>query len=294
MFRKFLIFCVILALAGCSGQNSKKSGTDLLIDGYALDGKVISIDNSLFSVPSPHQIAKILAEENISYDNQILNPAGNIRNYTNSFKKALNLGVYGADLGYINQYGNTQDAITYFSIIKGLSQQLDLINAIKKETFNRIEKNIYDQDSLITLLSNSFQEIDLFLKSNSQEHIGVLILTGGWVESMYILSKFAMRYKNNQELTMRLCENKKALSNLIKIISHFAEKNKIYETLIELLIELENTFDYIEIKYIYEYTETLNEEKITKVYTKTKIEASDEVILRISEIIEKIRNFVIL
>jgi len=287
---------MLVILSACSDSGSKKgiSGSDNdLFSEFMLNGKIINIDNSLFSVPSPHQIAKILSEENVGYDNQLLNLASNIRNYTNSYKKALNLGVYGADLGYTNQYNNTQDAITYFSVIKGLSQNLDLTNAFKKETFERIEKNISNQDSLIYLITNSFQDIDIFLKTNGQEHIGVLILTGGWIESMYILSKFALRYKSNQELTMRLCENKKALSNLIKIISQFSERNKIYETLIEKFIELEIAFQQVDINYFYEHTETLTDEKLTKVYTKTEIEISNEVLIELVETIETIRNFVI-
>ena len=298
MFKNILFVIGLFALlCSCSNQGSKKDALnkegDLLSDEITADGQILNIDNSLFSIPSPHQISKILIEEGIDFDNQILNQASNVRQYNNSYKKALNMGVYGADLGYVNMYDRTQDAITYFSVIKGLSQELDLINALKKETFERIEKNISDQDSLITLLTSSYQEIDIFLKTNNQEHIGALILTGGWIESMYILSKFVSRHPDNQELVKRLCENKNALSNLIKILSHFTDRNKIYETLIDQFIELEMVFQQIEIDYAFERTETYIDQKITKVFSETNISIPDDVLKELSDTIESIRTFVI-
>ena len=40
--------------------------------------------------------------------------------YATDFSKALNLGIYGADLGYVSMYNKTQDAISYLAVIASL------------------------------------------------------------------------------------------------------------------------------------------------------------------------------
>lgn len=297
MKNSLLTITLFLLLLGCSSQGSKQEtsnkDSDVSANKTTADEQIVNINNSLFSIPSPHQISKILIEEKIVPDNRILNPANNVRQYNNSFKKALNIGVYGADLGYVNMYNQTQEAITYFSVIKALSEELNLNNAIKKETFERIEKNISNQDSLISLITASYQDIDIFLKTNRQENTGALILTGGWVESMYILSKFITRHRSNQELVKRLCENKNALTNLIKILSQFADHNKIYETLIEQLIELENIFMQVEVNYAFERTETYIDQKTTKIFSTATMNISEDILKELTETLEQIRTFVI-
>jgi hypothetical protein len=201
------------------------------------------------------------------------------------------MGVYGADLGYLNTYEKTQEAITYFSVIKTLSQELGIINSLKKDTFERIEKNLSNQDSLLHLLSNSYQDIDIFLKSNDQGHIGALILAGGWIESLYLLSRFSEN--NNQELISRLGENKNPLENLIKVISLYTENNRIYQVLLEKLIALEMIYQNVEVTYTYNKTEVNTEQKLTKVYSNTNITISDDVLNELIEEIKALRLFII-
>ena len=194
MYKTIIPVLILIFLFGCGQSNQPKSQPEeaesKIIDSL-ISSRIVNFENSLFSIPSPHQITMTLKQQNIEYNPSYLNPTSNTLNYTNSYKKALNMGVYGADLGYLNTYDKTQEAITYFSVIKTLSQELGIINSLKKDTFERIEKNLSNQDSLLHLLSNSYQDIDIFLKSNDQGHIGALILAGGWIESMYLLSRFS-------------------------------------------------------------------------------------------------------
>ena len=48
------------------------------------------------------EITMLIKEGGAVYDKQELNDHNNVSNYTTNFKKALNLGVYGTDLGYAN------------------------------------------------------------------------------------------------------------------------------------------------------------------------------------------------
>lgn len=292
-----IIALCFITLWSCDQTNQQETTTSKSKNSELVDTlnttQILNINDNLFSIPSPHQISKILIDLNIGYNATILNSTQNTRKYGNSYKKALNLGVYGANLGYVNLYDKTQEAITYFSVIKILADELNISNAFNKETIKRIEKNLTNQDSLLHLLSNSYQDIDLFLKTNDQEHTGVLILAGGWIESMYMLTQFSIN-TNNEELCARIGENKHPLSNLIKILSKHTEKNKIYQTLVDKLIVLEEMYNNIQVNYTYEHSENLPEQKITKIHSKTEIIISNEDLKKISSEISSIRNFVIL
>lgn len=293
MYKIVISISILMFLFSCGQSNKPKSQPEAeskIIDSL-ITNRIVGFENSLFSIPSPHQITLTLKQQNVEYNPSYLNPTSNTRNYTNSYKKALNMGVYGADLGYLNTYEKTQEAITYFSVIKTLSQELGIINSLKKDTFERIEKNLSNQDSLLHLLSNSYQDIDIFLKSNDQGHIGALILAGGWIESLYLLSRFSEN--NNQELISRLGENKNPLENLIKVISLYTENNRIYQVLLEKLIALEMIYQNVEVTYTYNKTEVNPEQKLTKVYSNTNITISDDVLNELIEEIKALRLFII-
>ena len=132
----FLLLASVFILWGCgNNENTQIDVEDVLeveIDTTATT--VFKFNNTLFSIPSPYQIAIMIKELDIDYNNELLNPTTNSGIYTDNFKKALNFGIYGADLGYLNIYEQTPDAINYFSVLKMMSQELGISGAFDKPT----------------------------------------------------------------------------------------------------------------------------------------------------------------
>ncbi len=89
-----------------------------------VSGAVLNIGGELFSIPSPLQTAMLIQKTGSAYDKSILNTKENMNQYATDFSKALNLGIYGADLGYVNMYSKTQDAISYLAAVKKLSDDV--------------------------------------------------------------------------------------------------------------------------------------------------------------------------
>ena len=56
----------------------------------------------------------------------MLNSSDNLSKYNSNYQKALNLGIYGTDLGYTNIYEQNQDGIKYLSSIKSLAEGLNI------------------------------------------------------------------------------------------------------------------------------------------------------------------------
>lgn len=254
---------------------------------------VFKFNNTLFSVPSPYQIALMIKELNIDYNRDLLNPTTSSGNYTDNFKKALNFGIYGADLGYLNIYEQTPDAINYFSVLKMMSQELGISGAFDKPTINRIEANMGNKDSLLFIMSNTYRKADSYLKDNSRNDVGVLILAGGWIESIHILTNIARSEEANKDVINRLGEQKHPLDNLIKILSPYYNQSEQFTNLLDGLIDLAYEFDGVDYEYKYIEPTTKPDQKLTIVNSESNIIISDEQLKTIADKVNSIRLNVI-
>ena len=305
MQRKLLLKTIIALFTGCciigislfscksdqeESEDEIESAIEEEIDSTA--STLIKFNNTLFSIPSPYEIAILVKDLNIAYNPEYLSPKKNIVTFTNDFKKGLNLGVYGADLGYLNIYEQNPEAINYFSIVKMLSQELNISNAFDKPTIERIENNMGNKDSLLYILSSAYRRADTYLKENNRNDIGVLILAGGWIESLYILSQIASEH-DHPKIAERIGEQKYPLDNLIKVLSPYYNKSGEYSRLIDALIELAYEFDGIDFNYTYISPTVDIENKVTTIHSKSEITINQDQLDIIVTKIEAIRTSII-
>jgi hypothetical protein len=290
----YLIIAVfIFALNACSPdkKTSKTATEDVFEVKLDSSNKVVKFENSLFSLPSPYQLSLLIKEIGTDYNSELLNPTDNYKQYTNLFKKSINLGVYGADLAYLNIYEQSPAAVTYFSIIKLMSEDLGLSSAFSPAIFKRIENNIDNKDSLLYIISNAYRNVDMFLKENQRQKEGALVLAGGWIEGMHLITKLALE-TNSGLLKDRIGENKQPLENLIKILSPYYNESDDIALMIDDLIDLSYEFDAVETVYTYKEPTTIPEKKLTHIHSLSGVKVSDEVLKTIETKIDKIRNLV--
>jgi len=252
---------------------------------------IFHFNNILFSLPSPYQISLILHESGISYNKELLNSSLKVSDYITNFRRAINFGVYGVDLGYINIYQQTQDAASYFAVLKMLSLDIGINKVLDQSTVNRIEDNIDNRDSLMVIVSDTYRNVDKFLKKNQRENTGALILAGGWIESVYILTQ-EMKNNPHPDLMQRIAEQKRPLENLIKLLIPYASESKSYTFLVENLIDLAYTFDEIVEEYEYIPSTDFPKKKLTVVNCKSKLIITPALTTTITEKIEKLHTFI--
>lgn len=294
--KTFVILTIsILFFSSCNNQSGADDANDQTIENEVLEeidssnSQIYKFDNTLFSIPSPYEISILMKNNNIEFNQNIINSVGNAQTYTDNFKKSLNLGVYGADLAYLNMNKQIPEAAKYFATIKITSEELQLSGAFDANTIRRIENNLGNEDSLLFILSKAYKNTDKYLKENNRQEIGVLVLTGGWIESVYFLAQVAQETQN-KEIINRLGEQKYPLDNLIKILSPFYNISEQYSTLIESLIDLAYIFDGIDVEYVYEEPITDVKNKTTSINSESHLIMNAEHINLISEKVVKIRT----
>ncbi|MBE9468651.1 MAG: hypothetical protein IMY72_10095 [Bacteroidetes bacterium] len=290
----FLLILAFLLFSQSACKNKKDKSNESIYETLDVDidtakSKLVKFNNTLFSVPSPYQLALLVKQVGVKYNKDLLNLTKNQVNYSSNFKKALNLGIYGADLTYLNIYEQIPDAVEYFSVIKALSQDLALSNAFDPEIFKSIEKNMGNKDSLLYLFSNTYRKADAFLKNNERDQVAVLIITGGWVEGLYILTQTYNENKDSRIIN-RIGEHKQPLENLIKILSPYYDKSDDYAKLIDGLIDLAYDFDGINMKYIYKEPTVDTKNKLSIINSKSELVVTDKQLKVIIEKIMKIRT----
>lgn len=296
--RKIIPSFLILAIFAC--EPGKKSGEQAFLDSLnnlTLDAPMISeevIADIIQQVPSPLEISYLLKDAGSQYNYDMLNTPSNTSNYNSNFHKALNIGIYGTDLGYANIYEENQDAILYLNSIKGLANDLSIGQYFDFSTIARLASNSKNLDSLLLITTQNFNEINSYLQENQRSNLSVLILTGGWLEALHITCQVSENNPENEKLIEKIGEQKITLDN-IKLMLEFYTKDPHIADLHKRILKLEKAFSQIEI--IYTYAEPtfveVNGMLVSKSNSTTTINITKENVVAIRQEVVNIRKKII-
>lgn len=284
----FVLTSVALISTSCGGDAPTNEKEDVQEEVNPKQSQLMEIEGKVFSIPSPIQTATLIKNSGTNYNKEMLNVPSNVTKYSTNFKKAINLGVYGADLGYVTLYEQTQDAISFLTAIKSIGDDLGVSSAFDMELVNRFEKNIGNQDSILAMVSDAYKASDRYLKNSQQNDVGGLILAGGWIESLYFATN-AAKMTNNKEIIKRIGEQKTTVSNLIKLLTPYYSQSD-YTALVDNLIELDELFSKIEIVYTYVKPTVDAKNKTTTINSTTDVNITPEQLNAITEKVNKIRT----
>lgn len=287
-----LITFFILFVLSCKTSENQKNESELLTIDIDTNSVLVRFKNNLFSLPSPHQASLIIKKNNIPFNKELLNSEENYSRYTTTIKKALNMGVYSTDLGYLNMYEKPQDALTCFLIIEKIAGELELASAMNSNVVESLEKNLGNNDSILRIVSKTFRDIDSYLTINNREAVGVLIVTGGWIESMYLTTQLLLE-SNNAELVKFIGKQKYPLDKLIKLLAPYYDQSKEFSEMIDMFTDLAYEFDCIDIEYYYIKPTTYPDKKLTIINSKSKLLLNNYKLSKLASKIAVIRNKII-
>jgi hypothetical protein len=288
---KLLAVCLasMLIATSCGGDKPKEeeNNNENAVDTDTSKTAVLNVGGELFSVPSPIQTAMLIQKSGVSYDKSVLNVSKNANTYTNDFMRSLNLGIYGADLGYVSMYNQTQDAMGYLAAVKQLADKLGVSAAFDTGTMKRINDNIANKDSMLVLVGIAYRASDAYLKTNKRTEVSSLILAGGWIESMHF-SISAYKQKQNDDVKFRIAEQKQALGSIIKLLASNTAPEAI--ELGKQLSDLAKVYEGIQFKYTFVEPTTDSLKKMTHINSTNEVIVSKEQIEQISAKITEIRT----
>lgn len=284
----------LLLLAGCKNHNpnDNKALQPSIAKVDSANTSLLKINKQIFSIPSPIQTAMLIKKSGYAYNKQILNNSDNYTKYDTKYKKALNLGIYGADLGYISLYDQTQDALSYLASIEKLATDIGVSDMFNAGLVKRFQQNMGKQDSLLAMVSESFRRSDAYFKDNKQNDISSLVLVGGWVESLYFAIQANNTQVNQKDIVRRIAEQKISIQNIVKMLQPYSASPE-YSQLIKQLSDLSDMFDNVEFAYNYVPPTVDAKNKLTSINSTSNVKISNELLKQISDKIIAIRNQIV-
>ncbi len=288
LYQIVILIFVAFALHGCKGEEKEKNDAV-----NSKNEKVFKFRNKLFSLPSPFHVSNLINKISEDFNNDMLNRPSNKNNYVSTEKKALNLGVYTADLGYCNVYEQYALTSQYIIVVRSLSTELQILNTYTTEILNNIENNLQNKDSLNKIFAESYREADIYLSDNNRDDVSVMIMAGGWVEGMYLMTQIS-KENQNKHLIERIGEQKYSLENIVRLMLQYKTTGSIISDEIqEKFMELKKIYSKIEIRYKYDKHIVLPNEKKTIIVSSTEIHMTEDILKDITEKVEDLREMII-
>lgn len=188
--------------------------------------------NYLF--PSPDEILGEILSTMTDFDLKYINPTSNASKYINTKQQALNMGVYMADLAYINLTDEKNTALQYFKTVRDLSQKINIYKTFDENIYNRIQNNLAQKDSLNEILKSMYNNIMEMLESSNRNNIHALIASGALIEALYISTMNVKTFEEYKPIATKIFEQKFLISNFYEFAWQYKSDPNVREVLILL------------------------------------------------------------
>jgi hypothetical protein len=243
------------------------------------------------SFPSPVEVSAIIQDMKVPYSESLLLDANKATDFETSFKKSLGLGVFCADLGYLNVYNKTGDVINYLVSIKQLTESLKLAQFFEFQTLKRIATNNNNLDSLLILSTMSYYNMDTYLRNNNRADVSAMMVTGVWTESLYLATQ-VYKKKENKRMRDHIASQKNILDGLITVLVHYMGNNIDYVKLVSAFKELYKAYEQVSIETVdgEDKNEIINGQSVTIQGSHTIITVSDDQMIQICKAVETLRK----
>lgn len=188
--------------------------------------KATTVDNLnllITNIPAPMEISKALAKEGIQFNKSILNPPDKGSSYSGTFQQAVNMGIYGADMGYVVSYNQMQDGMQYMAQVAKLAAAVGVTSAYDQKLMDQFKSAANNKDSIGVVIQTAFDRAQKELYSNKRATTSTLIFAGGWIEGLYIATNLVKDEKTdkNKDLYGKIWDHVYSFSYLQKALTDY-------------------------------------------------------------------------
>jgi hypothetical protein len=230
----FIPLCLALLLSRCGNSEKvddikeENDSTKMAV----LETK-LNAQNVFNSMPDRKEILKLIEENKIEYNADLLSDPNQVRKYTLESVKAANLGIYGSDLSIASSFEQTQESMTFLKCVNLLATDLGIANAFDQRMVDRMEANKQSKDSTLEIITGAFRNADEILKANHRPATSSIILAGAWIEGLYVSCQIAEDQKS-ESIIKSIISQKESLKNLVVML----EASKLDDASTYILVDL--------------------------------------------------------
>jgi hypothetical protein len=293
--RVFTLLVISLLLFGCKSDGGKKTTDDFEVPEDVVNQGVLEISEEVMqdivqNISSPVEMAALIKSLDVEFSGKYLAPTDNVDELTTSYQQAFYLGIYAADLGYLNIYNKTNSVIDYITAIKTLADGIRVGQFFDFTTLKRLAQSNQNLDSLMYISVHSFNQMDKYLRTDNRSNLSTLMVTGIWIEGLYLATQVA-KSSSHPELAERVGEQKLIMGDLMLILDNY-KSDKNFAKLIAELNTLKEEFNDVTISVTKGEPEAVEENGMLVIiqHDVSTVDIKPQRLLSIIDKTEKIRN----
>ncbi len=286
-----LLLIAIFLMAACGQRPSENLEVNLDdVDIGELQISSETMNDIIQNIASPIEVAAMISALNVPYSTHYLSDPESLSTNTTSFEMAFSLGALSADLGYLNMYEKTGTAVNYLSSINRLADALQIGQFFDFATIKRLATSSSNLDSLMFISVNSFNNMDDYLRDTDRSNLSALMITGVWIEGLYLATQVAVQ-NSNEDLKSMIGEQKLILNDLLLILNNYSNEEAIANYITDLEV-IKGIYDNVKITYEVGEPQTIEKDGMLMVVQSesSHVTMSDETLQKIIEVTEQVRN----
>lgn len=192
------------------------------------------------TIPVPFAILNQVSESGMPYRKDLLNPESNVTRYNTAEGQAVNIGVYGADMAYIIAFERLGESGPYLKCVRQLADAVVIPTVFNESTMKRYQLSADNRDSMQTIMFSSYTEIDSTLENSERFGMAALVVSSGWIESLYLTTQHLNQAPQSESTTLlyeMLDEQQKHTDDVISMLGLFP-KDSLFVGLHDDIAEL--------------------------------------------------------
>ncbi len=167
-----------------------------------------------------------------------------------------------------------------------LYESLGINNAVSETIVSRMESNENNRDSMRVIISESFANLEGYLKDNDRMDIAGTILAGGVVEALYISTQVLDMNNPDPKISQLIADQKYSIKSLVGLFQSL-EKTEMTQKVYADIMQIWKIYEQME-EQTNEGTDQMDGE-VLRIGSKQKIVASTEQLVAIKELVSKLR-----
>jgi len=211
---KVLFLFSVLFIFSCGGEKTDDAVAEEEHIKVDVQESKFNAQNVFNTLPDRKLVMKLIEENKIEYNPDLLNDPGRSNKYAIELSKAVNLGIYGADLSIASSFDQTQESMVFLRCVNVLAGYLGVNSAFDQRMFERIDANENNKDSILEIVTGAFKKVDQILKYNNRPATSAVILSGCWIEGLYVSCQLAQE-NGTESIIKAIVQQKESLRNLI-------------------------------------------------------------------------------
>ncbi len=296
MIKRVLALLVIsLLLFSCKSDGGKKTTDEFEVPDEIVNEGVLEISEEVMqdivqNISSPVEMAALIKSLDVNFSGKYLAPTDNVDELTTSYQQAFYLGIYAADLGYLNIYNKTNSVLDYITAIKTLADGIRVGQFFDFTTLKRLAQSNQNLDSLMYISVHSFNQMDKYLRTDKRSNLSSLMLTGIWIEGLYLVTQVA-KSSPHPQLAERIGEQKIIIGDLMLVLENY-KNDKNIASLITELNSLKDEFNDVKISVTKGEPEAIEEDGMLVIvqHDVSHVDIKPQRLTSIIDKTEKIRN----